>query len=32
MRARHGGNYFITFIYDFTQFGHFYWSHISLKH
>jgi len=24
MRARHGGNYFITFIYDFTQFGHFY--------
>jgi hypothetical protein len=24
VRARHGGNYFITFIDDFTQFGHIY--------
>ena len=24
MRARHGGNYFITFIDDFTRFGHVY--------
>ena len=24
MRARHGGNYFIIFIDDFTQFGHVY--------
>jgi len=24
MRARHGGNYFITFINDFTRFGHVY--------
>jgi hypothetical protein len=24
VRPRHGGNYFITFIDDFTQFGHVY--------
>jgi transposase InsO family protein len=24
VRARHGGSYFITFIYDFTRYGHVY--------